>query len=138
MLLFSYIMLCDFFPIYLMTNLKIPEILLIICIFSYTLEEIRKVYQYDNKLLKAKIFMYFSDFLNGIQFLAIVFFIVGMILRFIDDKSCYIAARIVLSIDLILWYIKSLVIFTLFKSLGPKITMIGRMVIFWKHFILSS
>jgi hypothetical protein len=130
-------MLCDFYPIN-QSNVvypKIPETILIIVFFSYFVEEVRKVITYDNKLIRKKIYSYLNEFLNGAQMLGIILFIVGIILRFIPDDDCYLAARILLSIDLIFWYLKILVCFTPIKNLGPKITMIGVMTMELLYFI---
>lgn len=140
LLLFSYVILCDFYPTYVkgVQHPSIPEIVLIILVFSYFIEEIRKVYLLDNKLLKSKLRAYGTEFLNVIQFLALVFFLIGIILRFIPDKSSYTAARVFLSIDFIFWIVKSLVCFTFIRSLGPKITMIGQMVNFLNILFLNE
>jgi transient receptor potential cation channel subfamily M protein 2 len=44
------------------------------------------------------------------------------------SSECYCAARIVFSVDLALWFIRSLDIFAAIKRLGPKLVMIGEMV----------
>lgn len=127
-MLFSYVMLCDFYPINQReAEPSIAQIILLIVLISYLIEEIRKVLTYDNKLLRQKLYSYLSEFLNGAQMFGLILFIVGAILRFIPSNECYLAARIFLSIDLIFWYLKTLVCFTPIKSLGPKITMIGVM-----------
>jgi hypothetical protein len=51
-------------------------------------------------------------------------------LRFISlrtNESLFKAARIVLCIDLIIWYFRLLHFFIVFKSLGPKLVMIEKM-----------
>jgi transient receptor potential cation channel subfamily M protein 2 len=44
------------------------------------------------------------------------------------SSECYCAARIVFSVDLSIWFIRSLDIFAAIKRLGPKLVMIGEMV----------
>jgi len=51
-------------------------------------------------------------------------------------NQCFCAARIILAIDLSLWYIRILDIFAAVKRLGPKLVMIGEMVIEYYIFIL--
>jgi hypothetical protein len=53
---------------------------------------------------------------------------VGFALRFLPSSECYCAARIVLSVDLTIWFMRSLDIFAAVKRLGPKLVMIGKMV----------
>jgi hypothetical protein len=43
-------------------------------------------------------------------------------------SECFCAARIVLSVDLTIWFMRSLDIFAAVKRLGPKLVMIGEMV----------
>jgi transient receptor potential cation channel subfamily M protein 3 len=131
LLLFSYIMLCDLFPVHIpspKTPSYIPEIVLITCVVAYTLDELRNFVYFDNHLFSTKLRAYFADFLNYVQFLAIVFFAAGISIRYVDNNGCYLAARILLALDLIFWFLKYLVCFTFMKSLGPKITMIGKMM----------
>ncbi len=60
--------------------------------------------------------------------MAIIIFFVGFALRFYPTSECFCAARIVLSFDLTLWFIRSLDIFAAIKRLGPKLVMISEMV----------
>ena len=61
--------------------------------------------------------------------LAILLFIAVYVFRFIPNSyDCYLTARILLSIDIILWFIKSLHTYTCFRIMGPKLIMINRMM----------
>ena len=52
-----------------------------------------------------------------------------MILRFIPNSyECYLAARILFSLDIIVWYIKALRFYSVIRNLGPKLVMIKKMV----------
>lgn len=82
----------------------------------------------DTQLKRNVITAYFSEFWNQVDALAIVLFFIGFIFRFIPIAECFCAARIILSIDLAIWYIRSLSMFTAVKRLGPKLVMIGEMV----------
>ncbi|CAF3029659.1 unnamed protein product [Rotaria sp. Silwood2] len=63
-------------------------------------------------------------------------FYVGFIFRFVPFTECFCAARIALSVDLSLWFIRSLDIFAAIKRLGPKLVMIGEMVHDLKFYML--
>ena len=52
----------------------------------------------------------------------------GFTLRLLPSSECFCAARIILSVDLTIWFIRSLDIFAAVKQLGPKLVMIGEMV----------
>lgn len=200
LLLFSYVLLCDFFPLYdfppdicsatadvienqrqadsqrndeattdrltLQGNetigktvpygfqkKKLPsvsEFVLIVWIITLVIEEIRQVTSEKNDLFflfslkfvfdffqlftmeaqskKNAVVAYFQVFWNKLDVLAIVLFFIGFSLRFINSGECFCAARIVLSVDLAIWFMRSLDIFAAVKRLGPKLVMIGEMV----------
>jgi transient receptor potential cation channel subfamily M protein 2 len=78
--------------------------------------------------ISGKILSYFAVFWNKLDALAIFLFFVALILRFLPVNHCFCAARIILAIDLSIWYIRTLDIFSAIKRLGPKLVMIGEMV----------
>ncbi|CAF4352537.1 unnamed protein product, partial [Rotaria sordida] len=73
------------------------------------------------------IMAYFKNFWNKLNVLAIILFFVGVALRYIPTSQCFCAAYIVLSVDLAIWFIRSLHLFAAVKRLGPKLVMIGEM-----------
>lgn len=76
----------------------------------------------------GKISEYFAIFWNKLDVLAILLFFIAFILRFLPISPCFCAARILLAIDLSIWYIRTLDTFSAIKRLGPKLVMIGEMV----------
>lgn len=134
--------------------ISIPEIILIVWIASFAADLIRKVrrnyflfflkkedkvlilnilfflkyFNNDQKLLKARLRNFFSDYWNQIDLISIAIYIVGLVLRFIPNENCFIAARIIMCIDILFWFSKSLYTYLFWKDLGPKITMIKNMV----------
>jgi transient receptor potential cation channel subfamily M protein 2 len=84
----------------------------------------------------GKIVAYFSVFWNKLDVLAISLFIIAFILRFWPTSQCFCAARIILAVDLSIWYIRILDIFAAVKRLGPKLVMIGEMVIEYSLLLL--
>ncbi len=76
----------------------------------------------------GKLAAYYSIFWNKLDVLAIFLFFVAFILRFLPMSQCFCGARIILAIDLSIWYIRTLDIFSAVKQLGPKLVMIGEMV----------
>ena len=59
-----------------------------------------------------------------------------MILRFIPNDSCYLAARIIMCLDIILWFLKSLYTYKFLRSVGPKLYMIKKMLFQLLYFLL--
>ncbi|CAF3539975.1 unnamed protein product [Rotaria socialis] len=104
------------------------EFLLLVWVFTLVCEEIRQLFSIEAQSMRNVIRAYFKIFWNKLDVLAIVLFFVGFALRFFSTSECYCAARIVLSFDLAIWFIRSLDMFTAVKRLGPKLVMIGEMV----------
>jgi transient receptor potential cation channel subfamily M protein 2 len=75
-----------------------------------------------------KIAMYFAIFWNKLDTIAIILFFIACILRFLPINRCFCGARVILAVDLFIWYIRTLDIFSAVKRLGPKLVMIGEMV----------
>ena len=170
LLLFSYVLLCDFYPLYKFkldleedlcltgsaeSHLRrwsinssegmngsvnsepslIPrshpsgaEFALIFWMITLFFEEIRQILSIELPNLSGKIRGYFSIFWNKMDVLSVLLFFVALILRYYPSKDCFCAARILLGIDLSIWYIRTLDIFSAIKQLGPKLVMIGEMV----------
>ncbi|CAF5087815.1 unnamed protein product, partial [Rotaria sp. Silwood1] len=104
------------------------EFVLLIWIFTLVCEEIRQLFSTEAQSKQNAIIAYFKIFWNKLDALAIVLFFIGFTLRFIPITECYCAARIVLSVDLTLWFMRTLDMFAAVKRLGPKLIMIGEMV----------
>ncbi|CAF3854232.1 unnamed protein product, partial [Rotaria magnacalcarata] len=177
LLLFSYLLLCDFFPLYDIgidtcipynddkdvenstktssvynneTEIKtkvpyglrkhdqpaIEEYILFIWVSTLLCEELRQIFTQEVPSISKKISTYFSAFWNKLDILAIFLFYLGFALRFLPSAECFCVARIVFSVDLTLWFIRSLDIFAAIKRLGPKLVMIGKMVNDLKSFML--
>jgi hypothetical protein len=60
--------------------------------------------------------------------MAIVLFYIAFGLRFFPVVQCYCIARIILAVDVTLWYIRTLHIFLAIKQLAPTLIIIGEMV----------
>ena len=86
----------------------------------------------ESQLLINKIKIYLSDFLNTVQIIAFILFFIGIIFRFIPNYNCYITGRILLCIDILFWYNRSLYAYKYFRTLGPKILMIRQIVMIFK------
>lgn len=78
------------------------------------------------KYFIKKIFV--GDLWQGFNTGAILLYIVAFILRLIDNDECFKAARIILALDIILWFFKALKAYTFLRQLGPKFYMIREMV----------
>ena len=90
----------------------------------------------QRKTFRAKLKEFISGSLNIFDSFAILGFLIAEILRFIPDKNCYLAARIMLCINILLWFGKSLYFYKFVREVGPKIYMIRRMLNKLMYFLL--
>ncbi|WAR05184.1 TMP2L-like protein [Mya arenaria] len=79
-------------------------------------------------LMIWKIQSYISDTWNKVDTMTIVVFIIGIILRFMPYERTFEAARVVLALNFVTFFLRLLHIFSVHKELGPKLVMIGKMV----------
>ncbi|CAF3724318.1 unnamed protein product [Adineta steineri] len=125
--LFSYVLLVDFFPLNIyhgyhssVTGLPIPipEIWLHVCIWGIIIEEMRQ-FTFTNSFVE-----YLNEMSNLIDMTAIIFYLIGFMTRFIVIEEYFMISKIILCLDLILWYVRILHLFAAYEKLGPKLIMI--------------
>ncbi|UJR33516.1 hypothetical protein I4U23_020961 [Adineta vaga] len=149
LILFSYTILFDYFPLNIykekrssIYRLPIPitEIILHIFLTSIAIEEIRQVFLHvKSVLIKAPYWkklteinrhrqtiwsFYRNDPWNVLDFVAFVLWTVGFITRFIVRDHTFEVSKICMSVDLCLWYMRCLHVFLASERLGPKLLMI--------------
>ncbi|KAH9505775.1 Transient receptor putative cation channel sub M member 2 [Bulinus truncatus] len=131
LVLYSYILVVQLKP-----EFHFMEGILIFWVVSILMEEIREFLISSAHSVKSKLKTYVSNRWNILDILCILLFVLGFILRFIPDEDFMTAARVVLSINLITFFIRMLHIFSVNKQLGPKLVMIGRMLEDLKWFVV--
>ena len=149
LLLFSYILLCDFEQINKKSEhfesvygkfrnvvVAIPEIVLIIWVSVFVLEELRELYINESKVLRGKIKSYMLQNWNWLGVIAIIMFYVGITLRFISNDQCFLAARVILCVDILFWYVIGLKAYRFIKSVGPIVIVIEKMTAQLFYFVL--
>ncbi|XP_035138985.3 transient receptor potential cation channel subfamily M member 2 isoform X5 [Callithrix jacchus] len=131
--LFAYVLMVDFQPM--------PswcECAIYLWLFSLVCEEMRQLfYDPDECGLMKKAALYFSDFWNKLDVGAILLFMAGLTCRLIPE-TLY-PGRVILSLDFILFCLRLMHIFTVSKTLGPKIIIVKRMMkdVFFFLFLLA-
>jgi hypothetical protein len=96
----------------------------------------------DGEGVKVKLMIktYFNDSLNYFDIMGCFLFFVGAILRtisyFKEDEEIFVAARLIFCVDLTIWYMRILNVALVFKSLGPKLVMIQRMVTLFQYIFI--
>uniref|UniRef100_A0A2K5ELM0 Transient receptor potential cation channel subfamily M member 2 n=1 Tax=Aotus nancymaae TaxID=37293 RepID=A0A2K5ELM0_AOTNA len=120
--LFAYVLMVDFQP-----TPSWCECAIYLWLFSLVCEETRQLfYDPDECGLMKKAALYFSDFWNKLDVGAILLFMAGLTCRLIPE-TLY-PGRVILSLDFILFCLRLMHIFTVSKTLGPKIIIVKRMM----------
>ncbi|GCC19199.1 hypothetical protein chiPu_0018262 [Chiloscyllium punctatum] len=130
--LFSYVLVIDF--------QKQPsgrEYLLYFWLSTLVCEEIRQLFYDPGGFgFRRKALLYISSAWNCMDVAAIVIFVVGLLCRFFP--STLYLGKIILALDFIIYCLRVMHIFTVSKTLGPKIIMVQMMMkdIFFFLFLL--
>lgn len=139
LLLFSYVLLFKFSP---PTDQKVSidwtEILTIIFVSCLLIEELRYFASLESLTIKGKIKHYFRDIFKWGNFLALLLFYIGLFLRFLhaDNEDEFIAARVVMALDIELWWLGFLGFVIVIPELGPHLVAIQKMLRDLGFFIL--
>ncbi|XP_038076611.1 transient receptor potential cation channel subfamily M member 5-like isoform X1 [Patiria miniata] len=128
LLLFSYIMLTNFHQ-----EVSGCEIVLMVWVFTLFTDEIRQILQEKHKLLLHRFQAWLWGYWNSVDLISLVLFAVGVGLRF--HPATFDAARIVLALDLMVFYFRILHICSASKLLGPKLIMITKMLLDLTSFV---
>ncbi|XP_069046581.1 transient receptor potential cation channel subfamily M member 7 isoform X3 [Lepisosteus oculatus] len=124
----GFLMLYTYVVLVKMPEWPSPQEWIVICyIFTSAIEKIREIFMSEAGKIGQKIKVWFTDYFNISDTLAIVTFFVGFGLRF-GSGSVMIAGRIVYCLNIIFWYVRLLDILAVNQQAGPYVMMIGKMV----------
>ncbi|XP_051513447.1 transient receptor potential cation channel subfamily M member 7-like isoform X2 [Myxocyprinus asiaticus] len=124
----GFLMLYSYVVLVRMELLPSPqEWIVILYIFTLAVEKIREMFMSEGGKIGQKVKVWFSDYFNISDFLAILMFFVGFGLRF-GYGDVLIAGRIVYCLNIIFWYVRLLDILAVNQQAGPYVMMIGKMV----------
>ncbi|KAL1267375.1 hypothetical protein QQF64_032738 [Cirrhinus molitorella] len=116
------------------------ELLLYVWLTSLVCEEVRQFYHdFDGSGFRRKAKMYISDLWNILDVLSIILFIAGLVCRLQASGTVFYVGKVVLCIDFIIFCLRLMAIFTISRTLGPKIIIVRRMMmdLFFFMFLLS-
>ncbi|XP_062988393.1 transient receptor potential cation channel subfamily M member 2 isoform X1 [Elgaria multicarinata webbii] len=133
LLLFAYVLMTDFQP-----TPSWREYVIYFWLFSLVCEETRQLfYDPDGFGLVKMVSLYLNDFWNKLDVCAILIFITGLACRWIP--ATLYPGRIILSLAFIIFCLRLMHIFTVSKTLGPKIIIVKRMMkdVFFFLFLLA-
>ncbi|KAJ0068044.1 hypothetical protein NL108_015095, partial [Boleophthalmus pectinirostris] len=105
---------------------SVQEWLVIAFVFSTVLEKIREVFMSEPRKLSQKLKIWFSEYWNISDFIAIILFVFGFLLRWYSEPYLT-AGRICYCLDIIFWFIRVMDLLAVNQHAGPYLTMITKM-----------
>ncbi|XP_051000505.1 transient receptor potential cation channel subfamily M member 7 isoform X1 [Acomys russatus] len=133
----GFLMLYTFVVLVQMEQLpSVQEWIVIAYIFTYAIEKIREVFMSEAGKISQKIKVWFSDYFNVSDTIAIISFFIGFGLRFgakwnfmnAYDNHVFVAGRLIYCLNIIFWYVRLLDFLAVNQQAGPYVMMIGKMV----------
>uniref|UniRef100_A0A673AXP1 non-specific serine/threonine protein kinase n=1 Tax=Sphaeramia orbicularis TaxID=375764 RepID=A0A673AXP1_9TELE len=103
------------------------EWVVILYIFTSAIEKIREMFMSEAGKISQKIKVWFGDYFNVSDFLAIVSFFIGFGLRLVGGEAL-VPGRMVYCLNIIFWYVRLLDILAVNQQAGPYVMMIAKMV----------
>ncbi|XP_023136566.3 transient receptor potential cation channel subfamily M member 2 isoform X1 [Amphiprion ocellaris] len=131
--LFAVVLMIDF-----QTSPSPAELLLYVWLLSLVCEEVRQLFHDpDGFGFRKKAKMYINELWNILDVLSILLFIIGLAFR-LTTKLLY-PGKVLLCIDFVVFCLRLMAIFTISRTLGPKIIIVKRMMMdmFFFMFLLS-
>ncbi|NXP08636.1 TRPM7 protein, partial [Thinocorus orbignyianus] len=135
----GFLMLYTFVVLVKMEELpSVQEWIVIAYIFTSAIEKIREVFMSEAGKVNQKVKVWFSDYFNVSDTIAIVTFFIGFALRFgakgnfgdntYRENYVFVAGRITYCLNIIFWYVRLLDFLAVNQQAGPYVMMIGKMV----------
>ncbi|XP_057684456.1 transient receptor potential cation channel subfamily M member 7 isoform X2 [Corythoichthys intestinalis] len=106
---------------------SLQEWIVILYIFTSAIEKIREMFMSEAGKISQKIKVWFDEYFNVSDFLAIVSFFIGFGLRLGGGKA-FVPGRTVYCLNIIFWYVRLLDILAVNQQAGPYVMMIAKMV----------
>nr|XP_014340314.1 PREDICTED: transient receptor potential cation channel subfamily M member 7 isoform X5 [Latimeria chalumnae] len=103
------------------------EWIVIAYIFTSAIEKIREIFMSEAGKINQKVKVWFSDYFNISDTVAIITFFVGFGLRF-GVADVFVAGRITYCLNIIFWYVRLLDFLAVNQQAGPYVMMISKMV----------
>ncbi|XP_014869423.1 PREDICTED: transient receptor potential cation channel subfamily M member 2-like, partial [Poecilia mexicana] len=131
--LFAYVLMVDF-----QRTPSIAELVLYFWLFTLVCEEIRQLfYDPDHFGFCEKAKVYIQELWNILDVISILLFCLGLAFR-LTTKLLY-PGKIILCIDFVVFCLRLMAIFTINRTLGPKIIIVRKMMrdLFFFMFLLS-
>ncbi|XP_073321519.1 transient receptor potential cation channel subfamily M member 6 [Pagrus major] len=121
LMLFSYVILVK-----MGDQPSVQEWLVIAYILSTAVEKTREVLMSEPRKLSQKLKIWFSEYWNVSDFIAILLFLAGLIMR-LHANPYRTAGRISYCLDIIFWFVRVMDLLAVNQHAGPYLTMITKM-----------
>ncbi|KAK1806892.1 hypothetical protein P4O66_005375, partial [Electrophorus voltai] len=103
------------------------EWLVIAYIISTAVEKTRELWVSEPRKFRKKLKVWFSEYWNISDFIAILLFFTGLVLRCQSDPA-RTAGRLMYCLDIIFWFVRLMDILAINQQAGPYLTMITKMM----------
>uniref|UniRef100_A0A7M4FFQ1 non-specific serine/threonine protein kinase n=1 Tax=Crocodylus porosus TaxID=8502 RepID=A0A7M4FFQ1_CROPO len=100
---------------------SVQEWIVIAYIFTSAIEKIREIFMSEAGKINQKVKVWFSDYFNVSDTIAIVTFFIGF-------NYIFVSGRITYCLNIIFWYVRLLDFLAVNQQAGPYVMMIGKMV----------
>ncbi|XP_039214703.1 transient receptor potential cation channel subfamily M member 7 isoform X2 [Crotalus tigris] len=135
----GFLMLYTFVVLVKMEELpSVQEWIVIAYIFTLAVEKIREIFMSEAGKISQKVKVWFNDYFNVSDTIAIITFFIGFVLRFgakgnFHEKTyqlnyIFVAGRLTYCLNIIFWYVRLLDFLAVNQHAGPYVMMIGKMV----------
>ncbi|XP_043968718.1 transient receptor potential cation channel subfamily M member 6 isoform X1 [Gambusia affinis] len=121
LMLFSYVILVK-----MEDQPSVQEWLVILYIVSTAVEKTREVLMSEPRKLRQKLKVWFSEYWNKSDFVAILLFLVGLLMRCHADPF-RTGGHVAYCLDIIFWFVRVLDLLAVNQHAGPYLTMITKM-----------
>nr|XP_057925954.1 transient receptor potential cation channel subfamily M member 6 isoform X2 [Doryrhamphus excisus] len=105
---------------------SIQEWLVILYITSTAVEKTREVLMSEPRQLRQKLKIWFSEYWNVSDFIAIIVFLAGLVMRW-HAEPYRTVGRITYCLDIVFWFVRLMELLAVNQHAGPYLTMITKM-----------
>ncbi|UJR25333.1 hypothetical protein I4U23_006683 [Adineta vaga] len=106
------------------------QLLINIWVFMFALEEFRqaKLFKTKTNSLAQTFLLYLDESWNKLDLLCVVMYVASITLESYNTKTTLNAARAFLAVDVVLWFIRLLILLMIDRTVGPMLLMIQAML----------
>ncbi|CAF0931211.1 unnamed protein product [Adineta ricciae] len=106
------------------------QLIINIWVFMFALEEFRqaKLFKTKENSIVQTVLLYLDESWNKLDTLCVIMYVASIILESYNTKTTLNAARAFLAVDVVLWFIRLLILLMIDRTVGPMLLMIQAML----------